>query len=160
MEQIFLKPDGITGASTSANGTGEIEVLSYSYGVSMPVTHSVSEGQRTHGQANHQDFTITKYLDMTSPIFLQHCCKGTIITKMTLRQLRADVAGTAAVVLLTIDMDNVLVTSVSAGGSDQPTETITFNYSKIQWTYHKQDKTAADQGNVVASHDVAANTVA
>jgi type VI secretion system secreted protein Hcp len=160
MEQIFLKPDGITGASTSSHGKDEIEVLSYNFGVSMPVTHSVSEGQRTHGQANHQDFSVTKYVDMTTPIFLQHCCKGTIIKKMTLRQLRADVAGSDAVVLISIDMDDVLVTSVAVSGSDQPVESISFNYAKIQWTYHKQDKTAADKGNVVASHDIATNTVA
>jgi type VI secretion system secreted protein Hcp len=160
MEQIFLKPNGITGASTSSHGTGEIEILSYSYGVSMPVTHSVAEGQRTHGQANVQDLSISKYVDVTTPIFLQHCCKGTIITTMTLRHLRADTAGEAAEHLLTIDLNDVLVTSVSASGSDQPMENITFNFSKIQWTYHKQDKTAAGKGQVVASYDIALNKVA
>lgn len=160
MEQIFLKVDGIAGASTSEHGKGEIEVLSYNYGVSMPITHSVSEGQRTHGQANVQDITISKYVDMTTPLFLQHCCKGTLIKTMTLRHLRADTAGTEAVVLMTIDMDEALVTSVSAGGADQPVETLSFNFSKIQWTYHKQDKTAADKGNVVASYDIALNKVA
>ena len=160
MDQIFLKPSTIPGASTSTHGVAEIELLSYSYGVSMPVTHSVSEGQRTHGQANVQDFSISKYVDMTSPVFLQHCCKGTLIPTMTMRQLRADTAGTAPELLLTIVMDNVLVTSVSASGSDQPMENITFNFSKIQWTYAKQGKTAAGSGNVVASYDISTNEVA
>ena len=160
MEQIFLKPDGIKGASTSSHGKDDIEVLSYSFGVSMPVTHSVAEGQRTHGQANVQDISISKYVDQTTPIFLQHCCKGTLIKTMQIRHLRADTAGTAAVMLITIDMNDVLVTSVSVSGSDQSMENLTFNFSKIQWTYHKQDKTAADKGNVVASYDIATNTVA
>ncbi len=163
MERIFLKPSTITGASTSAQGTGEIEILSYSYGVSMPVTHSISEGQRTHGQANVQDLSISKFTDMTTPVFLQHCCRGTLIPSMTLRHLRADTGAAAdskAELLMTIVMDNALVTSISASGSDQPMENITFNFSKIAWTYVKQDKTAAGAGNVVASYDIATNVVA
>lgn len=159
MEQIFLKPDGIKGASTSKNGKDEIEILSYSYGMSMPVTHSVSEGQRTHGQANVSDLSISKYVDATTPIFLQHCARGTNIPKMKLRQLRADEASGTALELLTIDMENALVTSISCSGSDQPVESITFNFSKITWTYHQQKSDVSDAGQVPATYDIAANKV-
>ena len=159
MEQIFLKVDGIKGESTSNQGKDEIEVLSYSHGIAMPVAHSVSGGQRTHGRAQVQDFTINKHVDATSPVFMKYCADGINIKTMTLRHLRADTLADKAVPLFTIDMDNVLVTSVSGGGSDQPMESISFNFSKVTWTYGAQTTDAKAAGVVSHSYDIALTDV-
>lgn len=154
MEQIFLKVDGLKGESTSENGKEEIEVLSYSHGIMMPVTHSVSGGQRTHGRAQVQDFTINKHVDATSPVFMKYCADGTDIKNITLRHLRADNVSGKAVPLFTIQMHDVLVTSVSGGGSDQPMESISFNFSKVDWTYGAQTVDAKVKGQVATSYDI------
>jgi type VI secretion system secreted protein Hcp len=56
-------------------------------------------------------------------------------------------------------MDNTIVSSVSvsSGGGDRPTETITLNYSKIKWDYTEQQVGTGKKGNNGAVWDLATN---
>jgi type VI secretion system secreted protein Hcp len=57
------------------------------------------------------------------------------------------------------DMTNVLVSSVSTGGggSGKPQETVTFNYTAINWTYKVQKSDVSDAGNASAAWNLATN---
>ena len=80
MQNIFLKLDGIKGESVSAQGKDQIEILAVSHAVSMPTTHSGGSGPSVkHGRTVHQDLTVTKYMDITSPTLNLKCSGGTNI---------------------------------------------------------------------------------
>ena len=77
MDVILMKMDpAIPGTSTMDKFAQQIELLSFSHGVAMQITGDVSNTERTSGKPNHQDFTVTKYLDQSSPKLNEACCKG------------------------------------------------------------------------------------
>ena len=83
----------------------------------------------------HQDFTITKYLDRASPLINQNCCMGTVSNEVLITVGRND----AGVILPLIEysLEEVLISSVSVGGGGggKPVETVSLNYSRIEWVY-------------------------
>lgn len=138
MQNIFWEIDGIKGESTSEQGKEMVELLSYNHGVSMPLTAGPSNTSRASGRAVHQDFTVTKYLDITSPTLNLKCSGGEDIKAMKIHVWKADAAGKPHK-YMQYTFDSVIVTSVTVGaGGDQPIETVTFNYKKITWDYAQQ----------------------
>lgn len=138
MQNMFWEIEGIKGESTSEQGKDMIEILSYNHGVSMPLTSGPSNVSRASGRCVHQDFTVTKYVDIASPTLNLRCCGGEDIKSMKVHVWKADAAG-APIEYLTYTLESCIITSVSVGGGgDQPIETITFNYKKITWDYNQQ----------------------
>ncbi len=90
------------------------------------------------GKANFQDISVTKYLDNASPILMLYCANGDHFpkAKLTVRK-----AGKTPLEYLIIDMKNVLITSVSTGGSggeDRLTENVSLNFAQVKVSYKKQ----------------------
>src|ERR1700761_8105336 len=112
-----------------------IELLSYSHGVAQQITGDQSNTKRTSGKPNHQDFTFTKYMDLASPVIIDFVnqAKNIPTAKFTIGQ---NEAGKIDAIML-ITMTNVLISSysVGGGGGGKPQETMTFNYTKIEWDY-------------------------
>lgn len=159
-QDMYLKIDGITGESTDATHKDEVEILSYSHGVSQTTSATRStSGGATVERANHQDFTITKYLDSSTPNLNKYCCEGKHIPAIKLTLYRAS-ASEARVAYMKYDISDSIVSSVSVGGGggDLPVETVTFNYSKIVWTYVPQDeKKGTAGGNLPTGWDLKEN---
>lgn len=61
--------------------------------------------------------------------------------------------------ILTYTMTNALVSSVSVGGGGggKPQETVTFNYTKIQWDYKQQASAVSDSGTNSAKWSLESN---
>ena len=138
MQNIFWEIDGIKGESTSDQGKDMIELLSFNHGVSMPLTAGPSNTSRASGRCVHQDFTISKHVDLATPTLNLKCCGGEDIKFMKVHIWKADAAG-KPVKYIQFTFDHCIVTSVSVGGgSDQPVETVTYSYKKIQWDYGQQ----------------------
>jgi type VI secretion system secreted protein Hcp len=138
MQNMFWEITGIPGESTSAQGAKMIELLSFNHGVAMPLTHGPSNTSRASGRCVHQDFTVSKHVDISSPTLNLKCCSGEDIKQMKIHIWKADAAA-KPIEYITYTMDSVIVTSVSVGGGgDQPIETVTFNYKKITWDYGQQ----------------------
>ena len=57
-------------------------------------------------------------------------------------------------------LTNALISSVSTGGGGggKPQETITFNYTAINWAYTAQKSDVTDAGNLSAKWNLATNT--
>lgn len=135
----FLEFDAIKGESTASQGKDKIEVLSFSHGVAMPLTASASANARSHGRCVHQDFTFSKFLDITSPTLALKCSGGDNIKKAELTVFQADSNSGENVLYYKITFEDVILTSVSiGGGSERAVETVTFNYRKIKWSYAQQ----------------------
>lgn len=145
----FLKIDGIPGESTDDKHKEWIEVLSYSSGVSQMGSGDRSTGgAATGGRCNHQDFSIVKELDKTSPTLDLFCCNGNHIKKVALELCRATGDKTKYMEYI---MEDVIISSVSigGGGGGLPTESVTFNYGKITWNYIQTDhETGEVKGNI------------
>lgn len=138
MQNIFWQIDGIKGESSSDQGKDMIELLSFNHGVAMPLTAGPSNTSRASGRCVHQDFTVSKYLDIASPTLNLKCSGGEDIKAMKVFIWKADAAG-KPLNYMTYTFDSAIITSVSVGGGgDQPVETVTFNYKKITWEYGQQ----------------------
>jgi len=154
----FLQIDKIPGESTDAKHKGWIEVLSFNHGVSQMGSASQSSGgAKTSARCDHQDFSIVKELDKASPELNLQCCQGTHIPKMTLELCTATTEKQPYMKYL---FEGVIVSSVSigGGGGGTPTESVTFNYSKLNWVYVELDnKTGKKKGEVKKWWDLKEN---
>ena len=157
----FLKIDGIPGESTDDKHKNEIEILSYSWGTSQPSSGARSTGGAgTSERVNINDFSVVKSVDKASPKLMLHCCNGKHIKEATLELCRA--TGDKQKYLVYKMTDVVVSASKSGGtgtGSDPlPTETVSFNFGKMEQTYTATDhKTGKAAGDVKANWDQVAN---
>ncbi len=130
----FLKIEGIKGESTDQQHKDWIDIQSFSWGVS----NAVDGTGGTTGRSTPSPLVISKPIDKSSPLLFLSACVGEKVPSITLQLLRAGGDG-GQEVYYTIVMHDVLVTSMQSGGSSGgdsvPTESISFNYSKIEFEY-------------------------
>src|SRR3954454_12840672 len=133
MDVILLNIKTIPGESQLKDYVSTIELLSFSHGVAMQVTGDPSNTERTSGKPNHQDLTVSKYVDLASCPLVAACNAATNLGEVVLTCARNDKG--AVLPYLVYTLENVLVSSVShsSGSGDKPTETVTLNYTKISW---------------------------
>ena len=88
---------------------------------------------------NIQDLSLTKYVDKSSPNLMMHCASGKHIDKVKLTVRKA--GGESQVEYMVINLEEVLVTSLSTGGSgsdDRLTENVTLNFAQVMVDYQPQ----------------------
>ncbi len=153
----------VKGEATDSKHADQIQVLSWSHSFNQPTSPTRSSaGGGTVEQANHADFSFTKYTDASTDDLLKICWQGNMIGKCTFYAYRAD-GDNQPVLYLQIDMEQVIVSNVSIGGGsgDIPTETVCLSYGKVKYTYkpQKKDDNTADGAQPV-SHDLMLQQVA
>jgi type VI secretion system secreted protein Hcp len=156
---ILLKLDGVTGESKIADHEKEIDILSWSWGASQSGSAHVGGGAGS-GKVNVQDIHITKYLDAASSTLFRFCCNGKHIAKGTLTVRKA---GEKPVNYLTIDLEEIIVTSITGGGSggeDRLTENVSLNFGKFKYEYFTQEDTGTKGKSAPLTWDIAANKAA
>jgi type VI secretion system secreted protein Hcp len=160
----YLKIDGVPGESTDDKHKDWIEILSYSHGLSQPSSAtSSSVGGATTERVNHQDFSVVKLLDKSSPKLYELCCTGKHIPKVSIEMCRA---GGDKLKYMEVVMEQVIISAVNPTGASQgndafPSEAVSFNYGKIKWTYTQQKRAdGSGGGNVTGGWDLTANKVA
>jgi type VI secretion system secreted protein Hcp len=139
---LFLKLDGIDGESKDTKHSKEIDVLAWSWGMSQS-SHAGLGGGVTAGKVNIQDFSVTKYIDKATPVLLLNCCNGTTIKKADFVARKAGGKG-GPVEYLKITLKEILVTSVSTGGSggeDKFTENVSLAFDEVEVVYTEQTDT-------------------
>ena len=156
----FLKIEGVDGESTDAKHKGEIEILSFSWGVSQAITGTVSSSGTFSGQrCDMTAVTIVKQLDKSSPKLAQACAAGEHFKGATLTLCRA--AGDKQP-YMKYKLSDVLLESVRTGGSTQgeggvPTEEVGLRYAKIELEYTVVGTDGKAAGNVAGGWDLKAN---
>jgi len=156
---MYCKIDGIDGESTDDKHKDWIEVLSFDWGVSQPVSVGSATGGRTAGRADFQDFGITKLVDKASPNLALYCASGKHISKVVVELC---LAAEEKHPFMKFTLEDVVVSSVSPGGAAEaveprPTESVTFNYGKIEWEYTPIDQTGKKGASVKQGWDLEAN---
>jgi type VI secretion system secreted protein Hcp len=122
------------------------DVVAWSWGASNSGTTHTGGGGGV-GKANVQDLSLTKRLDTNSPKLFRAVVTGEHFEKVTLTWVGPKGTPTVKIV-----MEEVLVTSVSTGGTTSETaltENVTFNFAKVAYSFDA----------VTTSYDIAANEV-
>ena len=155
----------IPGESKDSAHEGWIEVLTYNHGVSQPASAVVSSsGGRTVERCTHQDFSITKCMDKSTPVLNKTCCEGATIKEIIVECFRSSADGSAPVKYMAYKLEHSIISgiSVGGGGGDLPIEGVTFNYGKITWTYTTQAEQAPggieNSENISNAWDLITNT--
>jgi type VI secretion system secreted protein Hcp len=153
---MFLKMDPIKGESRDGKHPNEIDVLAWSWGASQSGTTHMGTGGGA-GKVNVQDMSLTKYVDKASHLLLSACCKGTHFTEALLTVRKA---GDKPLEYIKVTMNEVMVTSVSTGGSggeDRLTENVTLNFAKVKFEYTPQKADGSGDATVGFLFDIAKN---
>jgi type VI secretion system secreted protein Hcp len=132
---IFAKIGDIKGESQDDKHKDEIEVLSFSWGVTN--TQVSSGGGAAAGKATFQDLTIVHTLDKASPSLLKACATGTHIKDAIITHRKA---GKGQQEYLIVKLNDVVITGVTHGGSSgQPIlENVSLAFAKVDLQYKPQ----------------------
>lgn len=153
----FLKIDGIDGESTDDSHAGEIEISSFSWGVTNSGTFG-SGGGGGAGKCSFQDLHFTAVVSKASPNLMAACATGEHIESavITLRK-----AGGDQEEYETITLTDVLVSSYQQGGSDgsdaRPIDQFSLNFGVIDFSYSPQKPDGSLDSAVEAGYDVTKN---
>jgi type VI secretion system secreted protein Hcp len=138
MDVIILDAPGINGESQLQGYANKIECLSFSHAVAMQVYRDAGSSERTTGKLGMQEFTLSKYMDRSTPVLNQACCEARKLgdCKVTVGRNNDGLV----VPLMVYSLIDVIVSSVSAAssGGDRPAETLTLNFTGIEWEYAPQ----------------------
>lgn len=157
---FFLKLGDIKGESQDDKHKGEIDLMSFQFGVSQPGgAASVGAGAGV-GKAQFHEFQVSKLMDSASAKLMLACATGQHFPEATLTCRRA---GGTQVEYLKIKFEQVLVSSYQIGGGHEglkdtlPTDTFSLNFAKIHYNYTAQNNDGTAGANTMTAYDLLAN---
>ena len=153
---IFAKLGDIKGESLDDKHKDEIEILSWSWGVSNAGAMGRGGGAAA-GKASFHDLTFTHKIDKASPVLMQSCATGVHLKDATITHRKA---GKGQQEYLVIKMNDVIVTSVNHGDSagDEPhTEQVTLAFAKVDLEYKPQMPDGSLDAGIHFKYDLKAN---
>ncbi len=152
----FLKIDDIEGEASDDVHAGEIDILSWSWGMTQPGTTHMGKGGGA-GKVNVQDLSFTHYVDKSSANLIKMCCNGKHFEEATLVVRKA---GEVALEYMIITMKQGLISSVTSGGSfgeDRLTETVSLNFSEFKCEYVPQKEDGSGDASIIVGWNIANN---
>lgn len=153
----FIKIGDIKGESQDDSHKDEIDVLSWSWGMSQSGSTHMGGGSGA-GKVSVQDISFTSYVDKSTTVLMMACSNGKHYPEATLTVRKA---GETPLEYIIIKMKDVICTSVSTGGSggeDKLTTNTTLNFGSVNVDYQAQKNDGAkDGGPIKYGWDIAAN---
>jgi type VI secretion system secreted protein Hcp len=138
---MFLKITGVTGEAGDADHKGEIEVVSWSWGMKAPT--SVMTGQAT-SKSTMTELNIVKRVDQSTPTLMQFLRNHKIAPAA---QLTVRKAGTTPLEYFKIELTNVAVTSIRTESEESElVERVSLGFTKVKVSYTPQQSTGARGG--------------
>lgn len=129
--EMFLNIPGIPGEADDPVHADEIDVLSWSWGMSNSAT---THDGGSAGVASFDDLVFTKYVDKASPMLMLACAnENHLSATLVVRSV-----GPSPLEYLTITIPDLLVVSVRqviTTADDRPMETVTLNFAEIEYSY-------------------------
>jgi type VI secretion system secreted protein Hcp len=157
---FFLKLGDIKGESQDDKHKGEIDLMSFSFGVRQPGGSAAVGSGGGVGKAQFHEFEFTKRIDASSAKLMLACASGQHFPEVTLSCRRA--GGTQAE-YLKIKFEQVLVSGYETGGGDSslkdtlPVDTVHLNFAKISYNYKAQNADGTEGANTMTGWDLLAN---
>jgi type VI secretion system secreted protein Hcp len=159
---FYLQLDGIKGESTDSNHVGWIECMSINWDIQQPKSATASTGGgHTAERAELSEISISKLVDLSSPMLAQTCACGKTIPKAKLEMMRADGNGTP-IKYFEVELENVLIAHIAPGfaGGDIAAEGLGLKFSKVKWKYTQQKIGGGSGGNTAGGWDLTTNRIA
>jgi type VI secretion system secreted protein Hcp len=150
---IFAKIGDIKGESLDAKHKDEVEVLSWSWGVSQT---GGTGGGGGSGKASFSDFNFTHHIDKASPRLMAACATGKQIKDATITNRKA---GKGQQEFLIIKMNDIIITSVqpSLSGGEGSVESVTLKPAKVDLEYKPQKPDGSLDAGVHFKYDIKLN---
>jgi len=151
---IFAKLGDIKGESLDDKHKDEIEVLSYSWGVSNAGSMGYGSGGG-EGKATFHDLSFTHKIDKASPVLMQACATGTHLKEATITHRKA---GKGQHEFLVIKMNDVIITSVTeTDAGDDRFETVSLAFAKVDVEYRPQKPDGSLDAGIHFKYDIKGN---
>ncbi len=154
---IFAKIGHIKGESSDDKHKDEVEVLSWSWGVSNSGSIAHGGGSAGAGKASFNDFNFTHHIDKASPVLLTVCATGEHIKEATITVRKS---GKGQQEFLIIQMNDVIITSVNPSGSgDAATtaENVALQFAKVDLEYKPQRADGSLDAGIHFKFDIKSN---
>jgi type VI secretion system secreted protein Hcp len=151
---IFAKLGDIKGESLDSKHKDEIEVLSYSWGVTNAgsMAHGSGGGE---GKATFHDLSFVHKIDKSSPVLMKACATGEHIKEATITHRKA---GKEQHEYLIVKLNDVIVTGVTHGGSgDGHSENVSLSFAKVALEYKAQKADGSLDAAVFFKYDLKGN---
>lgn len=155
----FLKIEGIAGASTDAKHKGEIEVESFSFGITHETAAAPGGGGVGAGRPKFEPLNVVTPFSKAGPRLLQACAAGEHLRSAVLTG--ASGGGKGGFQFMTLTLSDVLVSAYRTGVESTtavvPSDQFSLAYSKLQIEHRTQSPSGGVGGSTVAGFDVASN---
>jgi type VI secretion system secreted protein Hcp len=155
---IFAKIGDIKGESSDAKHKDQIEVLSWSWGVTQSGSMTPGGGGGA-GKPSFHDFSFSHHIDRASPLLMKSCATGAHIGEATITVRKA---GKGQLDYLIIKMNDVVITSVAmsvAGEEPTTAENVTLRGAKVDLEYRPQKADGSLGVGLHFKYDIKANKV-
>ncbi len=139
-EELSTKPSSLTAGKV-------FEVEEYNFDIEQTLNIGSQSSGAGAGKVTFNPFSITRSIDIASPILYQMACSGTAFETVTLALRKSMGAGAAAIggedtsggIFLRFDFKLVAVKTISwAHDETSPKETVSFEYGGLQMRYMRQ----------------------
>jgi type VI secretion system secreted protein Hcp len=150
---IFAKLGDIKGESLDDKHKDEIEVLSWSWGLTNAITFAGSGAGQ--GKANFHDLSFTHKIDKASPALMRACATGVHLKEATITHRKA---GKGQQEFLVIKMNDVIITALTdADSHDESAETVSLAFAKIDVEYRPQKHDGSLAAGIHFKYDLKTN---
>jgi type VI secretion system secreted protein Hcp len=149
---IFAKLGDIKGESLDAKHKDEIEVLSWSWGVTNGLT--VAGTGAGQSRASFHDLSFTHKIDKASPTLMQACATGVHLKEATITHRKA---GKGQQDFLVIKMNDVIITAMTDSDSaSESAETVSLAFAKVNVEYKPQKADGSLEAGIHFKYDLKA----
>jgi len=153
---MFMKIADIKGESVDDKHKEEIDVLAWSWGFQQSGNAHAGGGAGA-GKVNVHDLSFTKHIDKSSPDLYLSCCNGKHLGSAVLTVRKA---GEQPLEYLIITMEDVIIASISPGGSggeDKLAENVSLNFARVKVDYTEQTAKGGSGAKPKMGWDIAKN---
>lgn len=149
---IYLEIDGIEGDVTAEGHEGWIECTSMQWGVGRGIHTTTGSAQERESSApSVSEVTVTTAMNKATPLLFTEACVGkSKAVKIDLVQ-----TGESLETYMSYELSDSLISgySMSTGG-DRPSESVSFNFTKIEMKYTPYDNKHQAQAPIPAGYDI------
>lgn len=131
---IFVDYEGIPGEATTEGYKKQIEINSFQLGVGRGITSAYGQSTRESGIASVSEITVTKPSDGSSPKLFVAALTGTLDKKVKISFVRTASGSVQTYMEYNLEGCGISGYSISSGG-DRPSESVSFNFDKIEFKY-------------------------
>jgi type VI secretion system secreted protein Hcp len=140
VDPIFMQINGLSGDVSLPGFVGDIQLNSFQFGVGRGIGSPIGGADRESSAPSVSEIVVTKALDKTSTALLRDILVGTDIPEIDIFFVNVSKSGQTGTAYAEYVLSDVLLSGYSASsGGDRPSESISLNFTKIQYRSFTQN---------------------